>query len=103
MSVSRSPIVKSLGTSLLGIAERYIDRAYGPLQLEDINVSIRAAGLVVAEHTWTFRDQFNAQSTYLASMFENGSLVQVHRNIASLLGRISGFPDDVEIVCNTQF
>ena len=99
----RSPAVKSLGTSLLGIAERLIDRDYGSISLQDINVSIRAAGLVVAEHTWTFRDQFNAQTTYLAWLFQPGSLVKIHESIANLLGRVSGKPEDVELVCNTVF
>lgn len=87
---------KGLGMSQMGVAEKFLRHSYDTgvdddtLEVVSVNITSRAAGLMVAPHSWTWRGRLNFQLAFMAGVYRPDSCQQILRNMVKVVEDISG-------------
>lgn len=96
-----NPRTKGLGLSQMGLMDQeggLFSRRYEAVSLDDVNISVRSAGLMVGPHTWTFRGKLNLQLTYMAPMYESEAPAKLQKLMGDVVARVSGHPGSYKVL-----
>lgn len=93
-------------TSNVGLVEKTLKRGYPAapevtakkISVSTVNLSIRAAGLVVGPHSWTSPDQLHLQITFMKERYVPGAIERIQTDMAQLISRLGGGDGQFETV-----